>query len=265
MIMSVQINGHPANLLVDTGSKQMILDTEAAEIIRRQAIATWSALHPVHEDSGPIIAGWLCAKHIRWQHEFWQQPGRAARVIARGRCKCSVSMAFWALTFFFRHKALINCRTKTCLLQSRSSSADQSWFGCCFRKIHTRSDTTGGNRRADGAVLNPGQPTRLLVDTGAFVTILHEGFVKSLGSSRRNLPGSRHSSADGASKQISAAKINDLKIGDFKVPPEKFGVAPLPQFALRQGSSKIAGILGMDTLYIYHAIIDLDGMNLFLK
>jgi hypothetical protein len=39
----------------------------------------------------------------------------------------------------------------------------------------------------------------------------------------------------------------------------------LPQFALHQGSSKIAGILGMDTLYICHAIIDLDGMNLFLK
>jgi len=34
------------------------------------------------------------------------------------------------------------------------------------------------------------------------------------------------------------------------VPPEKFGVAPLPQFVLQQGETKIAGILGMDTLYI---------------
>jgi hypothetical protein len=37
------------------------------------------------------------------------------------------------------------------------------------------------------------------------------------------------------------------------------------RFALQQGDTKIAGILGMDTLYICHAIIDLDGMNLFLK
>jgi hypothetical protein len=44
-----------------------------------------------------------------------------------------------------------------------------------------------------------------------------------------------------------------------------FGVAPLPQFALQQGDTKIAGILGMDTLYICHTIIDLDGMGLFLK
>src|SRR4026207_731957 len=31
MIMSVRINGQPANLLVDTGSNQLILDAEAAE------------------------------------------------------------------------------------------------------------------------------------------------------------------------------------------------------------------------------------------
>jgi hypothetical protein len=34
---------------------------------------------------------------------------------------------------------------------------------------------------------------------------------------------------------------------------------------LRQGSTETAGILGMDTLYICHAIIDLESMNLFLK
>jgi hypothetical protein len=49
------------------------------------------------------------------------------------------------------------------------------------------------------------------------------------------------------------------------MPPEKFGVTQLPNFALQQGSSRIAGILGMDTLYIRHAIIDLDGLSLYLK
>jgi hypothetical protein len=63
---------------------------------------------------------------------------------------------------------------------------------------------------------------------------------------------------------MNAAKIDDLSIGGFEVPPQKLGVAALPQFALASGN-KIAGILGMDTLYICHAIIDLDGMNLFVK
>ena len=105
---------------------------------------------------------------------------------------------------------------------------------------------------------------RLLVDTGAFVTILHEGFVKSLGLA---VEPTRISAQfpRGGSKKINAAKIDTLNIGAFKMSPEKLGVAPLPRFALQQGDSKIAGILGMDTLYICHAIIDLDGMNLFVK
>jgi hypothetical protein len=70
---------------------------------------------------------------------------------------------------------------------------------------------------------------------------------------------------NGLAKKISAAKINDLKIGNFKVPPGKFGTTALPRFALQQGGSRIAGILGVDKLYICHAIIDLDGMRLFLK
>jgi hypothetical protein len=49
------------------------------------------------------------------------------------------------------------------------------------------------------------------------------------------------------------------------VPPAKFGVAALPSFALVQGNTRIDGILGMDLLYRCRAIIDFDGMNLFLK
>jgi hypothetical protein len=69
----------------------------------------------------------------------------------------------------------------------------------------------------------------------------------------------------GAARKLSAGQINDLKIGDFKTPPAKFGVAPLPNFTLLQSGARLSGILGMDTLYNCHGIIDLDGMNLFLK
>ena len=84
---------------------------------------------------------------------------------------------------------------------------------------------------------------RLLVDTGSFVTILHDRFVKSLGLA---IEPTRISAefGRGGSKKIDAAKIDDLHIGVFKMRPEKFGVAPLPRFALRQGTSQIAGILG---------------------
>jgi hypothetical protein len=100
--------------------------------------------------------------------------------------------------------------------------------------------------------------------TSAESAVQLEGFVKSLGLAAEPTRISAQF-GPGASKRINAARLDDFNIGAFKMPPEKFGVAPLPQFALQQGSSKIAGILGMDTLYTCHAIIDLDGMGLFLK
>ena len=109
-----------------------------------------------------------------------------------------------------------------------------------------------------------GQSARLFVDTGAFLTIFHEAFIKSVGIPIEATRISTHF-ALGASRKISAGQINDLKIGNFKTPPAKFGVTALPHFTLRQGSARVSGILGMDTLYDRYAIIDLDGMNLFLK
>ena len=168
------------------------------------------------------------------------------------------------LDILLRHKALINCQTRLVFFkvdQARRINLGSVAASEKFTRVPMQ-------REESGALTVPcsirGQSTRLLVDTGAFVTILHEGFVKSLGLAAEPTRISAQFGR-GTSKQISAAKISDLSIGMFKVPPEKIGVAPLPRFALQQGSSKIAGILGMEALYIYHAIIDLDGMNLFLK
>ncbi|HZR04990.1 MAG TPA: retropepsin-like aspartic protease [Candidatus Udaeobacter sp.] len=123
-------------------------------------------------------------------------------------------------------------------------------------------------RERNGALTVPcsihGQPARLLVDTGSFISIFHEAFIKSVGIPVE----ATRVSADftwGAARKISAGQIDDLKIGDFKTPPAKFGVAALPNFTLVQGGGGISGILGMDTLYNCHGIIDLDSMNLFLK
>jgi predicted aspartyl protease len=130
-----------------------------------------------------------------------------------------------------------------------------------FRKIPLR-------REENGALTVPcsirGRPSRLFVDTGAFITIFHETFLKSVGIAAEATRVSAHFTR-GTARKLGAGKINDLTIGDLKTPPAKFGVTALPNFTLQQGSAKVCGILGMDTLYNHHGIIDLDGMNLFLK
>jgi hypothetical protein len=52
--------------------------------------------------------------------------------------------------------------------------------------------------------------------------------------------------------------ISSLALGSVKS-------AQPTQLSGYKGGAKVSGILGMDTLYNCHAIIDLGGMNLFLK
>jgi len=263
MIMSVRINGQPANLLVDTGSNQMILDAETAAsfgIRPSQRGLRYIRFTQINGEDLPvgfaqnITAGSMNfgSRLVTLRNSIHSDAGKAHIVGVLG------------LDILLRHKALINCRTKLVFFkvdQARRINLGSVAASEKFTRVPIQREETG-------ALTVPcsirGQPARLLVDTGAFVTALHEPFVKSLGL----VPEPTRISAQfgrGASKRISAAKINDLNIGAFKVRSEKFGVAPLPHFALQQGSSRIAGILGMDTLYTCHAIIDLDGMSLFLK
>src|SRR4029434_805351 len=85
------------------------------------------------------------------------------------------------LDILFRHKALINCRTK--LVSFKIDQARRLDLGSV---AHSERFTRVPIQREETGALTVqcsirGQPTRLLVDTGAFVTILHEGLVRSLG------------------------------------------------------------------------------------
>ena len=263
MIMSVRINGHPANLLVDTGSNQLILDAEAAELFG----VTPSPRGVLYIRSTKIQGQSLPVGFVQNMSAGSMNFGSSLVALRRSSHADAATAAFdgvLGLDILFRRKALINCRTKLVFFkvdQARRINLGSVAASEKFIRVPIQREETG-------ALTVPcsirGQPARLLVDTGAFVTILHEGFVKSLGLAAEPTRISAQFGR-GISKRISAAKLDDFNIGAFKSPPEKFGVAPLPQFALQQGSSRIAGILGMDTLYTCHAIIDLDGMGLFLK
>jgi predicted aspartyl protease len=285
MIMSVRINGQPANLLVDTGSNEVILDAAAAESF---------GVQPSQPGSNEIFQDAAAAE------SFGGQPSqRSLRYIRRSRINGQLlpvgfaqsltagNMSFGSvlvtlrnssrsddgnahvdgvlgLDVLTRYKAVINCRTKVIFFKV-DPTRQMHLSGVAASEKFTRVSM---RQEENGALTAPcsihGQPARLLVDTGSFVTIFTEPVLKSLGVGLQPT----HISArfpTGTSRKVSAAQINDLKIGDFKVRPGKFGVTPSPNFAPRQGSSRMLGILGMDTLYNCHAIIDLDGMNLFLK
>jgi predicted aspartyl protease len=263
MIMSVRINRQPANLLVDTGSNQMILDAETAASFGIRPSQRGLRYIRFTQIGGKDLPVGFAQNVTAGSMNFGSRLVTLRNSIHSDAGKAHIDGVL-GLDTLLRHKALINCRTKLVFFkvdQARRINLGSVAASEKFTRVPIQREETG-------ALTVPcsirGQPTRLLVDTGAFVTILHEGFVRSLGLAAE--PTRIFAQfGRGVSKRINAAEMGDLNIGAFKMPPEKFGVAPLPKFALQQGSSKIAGILGMDTLYICHAIIDLDGMNLFLK
>jgi predicted aspartyl protease len=263
MIMSVRINGQPASLLLDTGSTQLILDAKAAESFGVTPSQRGLRYIRFTDIQGELLPVGFVQNISAGNMNFGSSLVTLQRSLHAEAAIAGLDGVL-GLDILLRYKTLINCRTK--LLFFKVDQAKRINLGSVaasekFTRIPIQREETG-------ALTVPcsirGQPTRLLVDTGAFITILHEGFVRSLGLAPEPTRISAQF-AGGGFKKISAAKIDALHIGAFKVPREKFGVAPLPRFALQEGSSKIAGILGMDTLYICHAIIDLDGMNLFLK
>src|SRR6266478_5068647 len=263
MIMSVNINGQRANLLVDTGANQIILNASAAESFGVRPSQRGLRYIRFTEINGQLLPVGFAQNLTAGSMNFGSSLVALRNSIHSGGGNGHIDGVL-GLDILLGHKAVINCRTKVVFFkvdQTRQMNLSSVALSQKFTRIPLR-------REENGALTVPcsirGKPARMLVDTGAFVTTFHEGLFTSLGiASEPTRVSARF--ATGAAKRMSAGRINDLKIGDFKVPPEKFGVTALPNFALRQGSTTIAGILGMDTLYICHAIIDLDNMNLFLK
>jgi predicted aspartyl protease len=263
MIMSVRINGQPANLLVDTGSNQVILDADAAESF---------GVRPSQRDLRYIeftrINGQLLplgfAQSLRAGGMNFGSTLVTLRDSSHSDAGDTRVDGVLGLDLLTRHKAVINCRTKLIFFKvDRTRQVDLSSVASAekFTKIPVQREENGALTVRCSI---HGQPARLLVDTGSFVTTFTEPVLNSLGIGSQPTHVSAHFPG-GTSRKVSAARINDLAIGAFKVPPGKFGVAALPNFAPRQGNTRMFGILGMDTLYNRRAIIDLGGMNLFLK
>ena len=266
MIMSVNINGQPANLLVDTGADQMILDASAAESFGVRPSQRGLRYIRFTKINGQLLPVGFAQSVTAGGMDFGSSPValRNSNVGSRLEAGNPGVDGVLGLDILLRHKAVINCRTKFIFFkvdQTRQMHLASVALSEKFTEVPLR-------REENGALTVPcsirGQAARLLVDTGAFVTTFNEAFVNSLGIALQPTRASAHFT-NGVGRKIRAGQINDFTIGDFKVPPAKFGAVVLPNFTLRQGNTRISGILGMDLLFSCHGIIDFDGMNLFLK
>jgi predicted aspartyl protease len=271
MIVAVNINGHPASLIVDTGANQTILDADAAQLFDvrpSQRRLTYMGMTSVNGRPLPLaFVANLTAGSMNL--------GSSVVVLSPSGARGSFSTRWYnngnvrvdgalGTDILVRHKAVINCRTAYIFLKTdlaQPSHLISSALAEKFTKVPLRQEE---NDAFTVPCSIHGHSGRLVLDTGGFVTTFHDVAVKSLGIAVRPIHVWANFSS-GEKQPIGIGQFNDLTIGDFKVPPAKLGVAKLPNFALAQGSTRSIGILGMDFLYKFRAIIDFDSMSLFLK
>ena len=123
----------------------------------------------------------------------------------------------------------------------------------------------GWNLYVDGKV--NGKVAKLMVDTGAFTTLLHRPFVKQMRIPLRNTP----YTSGGVNLQergVQLATIKRLSIGSFEIKGKEVGVMDLNGLihgGLLEGSPPVAGLLGSEFLRRNHGIIDFGTRTLYLR
>lgn len=110
------------------------------------------------------------------------------------------------------------------------------------------------------------RPARLMVDTGAFATLLHRPFVRQMRIPTRQTP---YSSAAVNLKQrgVDVARIRKLSVGSIDIVGREVGVMDMEGLihnGLLQGTPPVAGLLGAEILDRHHGIIDFGTKTLYL-
>ncbi len=166
----------------------------------------------------------------------------------------------------FPTKAVIDCQ-KQLLVMKMDPNTPGNIPGFDYRShraipMHV---SKGWNLYVDGTV--NGRKAKLLVDTGAFSTLMHRNFIRRL---RIPVRKTNYSSAgvNLRRRDVQAATIQRLSIGQLDLVRKDVGVmdlAGLIHGGMLEGKPPVAGLLGSEILWKHHGIIDFGTQMLYLK
>jgi predicted aspartyl protease len=125
--------------------------------------------------------------------------------------------------------------------------------------------TKGWNLYVDSK-LN-GKPAQLMIDTGAFTTLIHRPFVREMRLKTRDTPYTS-GAVNLDERGLQLAVIQRFAIGPYLVKGKEVGVMNLDGLIhgdLLQGEPPVAGLLGSEFLRRNNAIIDFGNRTLYLK
>lgn len=166
----------------------------------------------------------------------------------------------------FPTKAMLDCQKQILVLKINPSvpGAVPGFDYSGFRQIPMHV-SDGFNLYVDGSV--NGKKAKLMVDTGAFATLLHSRFVRQMKIPLRDTPFSS-SGVNLKQRGVQMATISRLSIGSMDLERKDVGVINLEGLihgGLLDASPPVVGLLGSEILRRYHGIIDFGTKSLYLK
>ncbi len=166
----------------------------------------------------------------------------------------------------FPTSAILDCQRQLLILKLDPEIAGNA-PGVSYRGYHRlhmyMSDSF--NLYVDSSI--NGRRARLMVDTGAFATLLHRSFVRQMRIPTEETA-IRSAAVNLKQRGVDVARIRRLSLGNINIVGKDVGVVDMEGLihnGLLRASPPVAGLLGAEILRQHHGIIDFGTRTLYLK
>ena len=270
LLVRAYINGKPAMLGVDTGAPVSAIALSKRQYFRLSGISTDSKLPTRLQINGAYNNVAIARQFRLGALNLVDEPvvtvdlsgsSHAARILHEEEID-----GILGADILFPTEAVLDCN-KQLLFLKVDPDARGGTPGVEYRGLQKMPLllSEGYNLYVDGAV--NGSPARLMVDTGAFATLLHRGFVRQMHIPLYDTPFSS-SAVNLKQRGVEVARIQRLSVGKIDIFGKDVGVIDLDGLihrGLLHSSPPVAGLLGAEILRSHHAIIDFGTRTLYLR
>jgi predicted aspartyl protease len=266
LLVRAEINGKPALLGVDTGAPVSAVALNRRAYFGLAPITGKSAI-PSRLSINGAFNSVAIARNLRLGRlNLVDEPMVLVDLGGIRKSKRDEIDGILGADILFPTKALLDCQRQVLVLKMNPSVPGSvpgfDYRG--FRRIPMHV-SDGFNLYVDGSV--NGLKAKLMVDTGAFATLLHTRFVRRMKIPLRDTPFSS-SGVNLKQRGVQIATISRLSIGSMDLERKDVGVINLEGLihgGLLNASPPVVGLLGSEILRRYHGIIDFGTKSLYLK
>ena len=270
LLLRAHINGKPALLGVDTGAPVSAIGIARAghfgmtPVRANSEVPTRLRINGKYNDV--VIARGLQLGALN----LVDQPMVAVDLI--GSTKAAKMMKEQAIDgiigadILFPTEAVLDCRAPMLMLKV-DPNARGGMPGVNYRGMSSvpMQLSSGYNLYVDSRV--NGKRAKLMVDTGAFTTLLHQRFVRQMKIPLRDTPFSS-AGVNLKNRGVQTATISRLSIGSVNMRSKEVAVIDLDGLirgGMLDASPPVAGLLGSELLRHHNGIIDFRTKTLYLK